>query len=957
MNLLYHSPDTGMSYTELAAQLVGADEPEREALLLHNRALANAELARAIKAYYDDARFSAPARASGAAAALAVLARVVSDLEVQATAAWTSGRAALQLDGQVEQALAFLDQAAAQFEVLGQPLTTASVQVNRLHALAMLGRYDEAIACGLQARDVFVANEDILSAGQVEQNLGMVYLRRDQYREAELFHRMARERYLAIGDQQHLAQIESNLGYTLSLQHQFRKAAQFYEQALSRAESAGLLVGQAGIEGNLGVLALLQGRYDRALVFLERSRQKYETLDMPHELAVAEQDLADTYLELNLALEAAAIYAKVIPTFTQLGMRADQARALANHGRAQLLLGDQARAQGLLHEARALYLAEGNAVGAALVTLVEAQVAYATGDVQTAGELAEQAETPFVQVRAWGQLLRARWLRGEVARQLGQASTARTMFEATLRDAELWAVPQVAQRCHTSLGLLAAAAGDTAGAERAFQRAVAVIEALRAPLPAEELRTAFFSDKLTPYIELVRLCLEDPSTQRSTEALGYVERARSRALVDQLGSIVPFRRKPQDAHQAELLAQLEENRAELNWFYSQLNRPFTGSASYNPAMVGRWHEEIRSRETAVLELRRQLQVLGGQAFLHVEPLDIPLLQHDLGPDATLVEYFSLDGEILAFVVTNHTVEVVRHLACEARVETIIAQFRLQIDTIHCGMQRLRQHMPQLAARTRHHLRELYTLLIKPIAQLLDRDRLVIVPHRALHYIPFHALYDGEQHLIERYELCYVPSAQVLHHCLKLPQPDLQRAVLFGVPDPDIPRVRDELDALAPLFPETVTLIDERATLAALREHAPSAQVLHLACHGWFRPDNPLFSSLQLADAALTVRDAYELTLNCRLVALSACETGISAVAPGDELIGLARGFFAAGAPSLLVSLWRVDDATTAALMTGVYQRILDGEGVASALRAAQCELLRQHPHPFLWSSFALFGRW
>jgi CHAT domain-containing protein len=98
-------------------------------------------------------------------------------------------------------------------------------------------------------------------------------------------------------------------------------------------------------------------------------------------------------------------------------------------------------------------------------------------------------------------------------------------------------------------------------------------------------------------------------------------------------------------------------------------------------------------------------------------------------------------------------------------------------------------------------------------------------------------------------------------------------------------------------------------------------------------------------------------LNCGLVALSACETGISAVAPGDELIGLARGFFSAGAPTLLVSLWTVDDASTAALMSSFYTRLRAGDRPAAALRYAQCEILRDNPHPFFWSPFVLLGRW
>jgi CHAT domain-containing protein len=238
--------------------------------------------------------------------------------------------------------------------------------------------------------------------------------------------------------------------------------------------------------------------------------------------------------------------------------------------------------------------------------------------------------------------------------------------------------------------------------------------------------------------------------------------------------------------------------------------------------------------------------------------------------------------------------------------------------------------------------------------------MVVVPHRALHYVPFHALYRGPGggYVVERREVCYAPSAGILSHCLAAPRRPLERALLLGVADTRTPHVRGEILGLRPLFPEAVALVDEQATIAALGEQAPRANVLHLACHGQFRPDSPLFSSLRLADGWLSVRDTYELDLaNCGLVALSACETGVSAVAPGDELLGLARGFFSAGAPSLLVSLWTVDDESTATLMARFYARMRAGETRAAALRHAQLELLARFPHPFFWSPFVLVGRW
>ena len=158
-------------------------------------------------------------------------------------------------------------------------------------------------------------------------------------------------------------------------------------------------------------------------------------------------------------------------------------------------------------------------------------------------------------------------------------------------------------------------------------------------------------------------------------------------------------------------------------------------------------------------------------------------------------------------------------------------------------------------------------------------------------------------------------------------------------------------------PPGQTLIQDAATTDALRRNSVDVDVLHLACHGQFRSDNPLFSALRLADGWFTVRDAYGLKLDNALVTLSACETGANVVAPGDELIGLARGFFSAGARSVLLSLWMVDDETTDQMMVDFYEETRRGRSLSASLRAAQLKMLKERPHPFFWSPFVLVGHW
>jgi CHAT domain-containing protein len=925
-------------------------------MLSQNNELVDVSLAWSLKSLYDEIESSDPARAAQVATVLSSLAKATKDMQVGAIAAWTEGMVLLD-DGQMETALARLETAETQFLTLGLPVNAASTQVSKLRALAMLGRFDQALECGLRARDVFLANNEVLTTGKIEQNLGNLHFLLDRYLKAEQHYRAARELYEMVGDQKQLAQIDNCLATALTSQHQFREAEVIYQQAFVRAETAGLEITLAEIEANQGCLALFQGHFDTALDYLERSRRRYSALGLSPRSAVADQELADAYLELNLASEAATIYERITPIFAELGMKAEQARALTYHGSAHLALGQIDDARTLLVEARSLYQEANNSVGEAMVTLIEAQACYAEGEFVTAASVASKAEAPFAEVHAWGRLLMARWLRGDVARVQGKIQEAKKLLESVLRDAKKWAVLPVIQRCYISLGLLAREYGDMAEAEISFKKAVVSIEEVRTPLPAEEFRTAFLADKLIPYTELVRICLADGTPGRVIEALGYVEQARSRALLDMMGGVLLVSPKPNDEFEAGLLARLEALREELNWFYSQINRQSDEDAARSATIMTGLYSAVRERETAISEITLQFRQRNASLPVLPEPFDIGALKSNLGADTALVEYFNLDGELLAFVVTDERIEVVPLPGTEGEVEAELRQFNFQIGALRNGAERLRAHLPVLIYRTTHHLCNLYDYLLRPIEQGLGSRRLLIVPHRTLYYVPFHALYDGTNYVIERREVCAAPSAAVLRKCLAMPRQAIQRGVFLGFPDERNPRVRDEVLALASLFPETVNLLDDRATRASLYEHSPSAHVLHLACHGQFRLDNPLFSSLQLADGWLTVRDAYHLDLACELVTLSACETGVSTLAPGDEWIGLARGFFSAGAPTLLASLWAVDDEATTRLMIDFYSQLRAGVRPAAALRYAQCQLLENELHPYFWAPFVLLGRW
>jgi tetratricopeptide (TPR) repeat protein len=340
--------------------------------------VADVELARLLKDICLDGWSVHPAQALGAAASLQLLSHLGNNAEISALERWTRGLEAL-VNGQMESAVAALNEAQSEFLLLNLQHDAAATQVSKLVALAMLGSYEEAISCGLAAREVFLANEDLLNAGKIEHNIGNIYFRRDEYEAAEKFQRLAHQRFLEINDAAQLTKIENSLALTLSQQHKLRDAERLYEQALKRAAADHQLSTQAAIESSIGTLALYQSRYDRALDYLERSRRNYERVGMSHLSAMTEQEIADAYLELNLIPEADEIYERVTKTFAELGLRAEAARARAYHARAAIILGQSDKAFTLLSEGAELYEHEGNKTGAALIKLTEAQLLYAQG--------------------------------------------------------------------------------------------------------------------------------------------------------------------------------------------------------------------------------------------------------------------------------------------------------------------------------------------------------------------------------------------------------------------------------------------------------------------------------------------------------------------------------------------------------------------------------------------------
>ena len=895
-----------------------------------------------------------PASAAAAADALRQLCATAEtpatpqDHEIEALADWTEGIAEITR-GHMSGAANCFDRAAAAFRGLGQPLNAAQTQVPKIMVLSTQGRHVEAAACAERTLRELRALGDVRGAGKVSLNLGSLNIARDAYPEAARHYREAAVLFARVGDHEHSVMADYGLADALTAMGDFDEALHYYERTRLRASRHGLHKLGAMVAEAVALLDLARGRYREALAGMETARCEYERLAMPQSVAFAEKQLGDAYLELRLLAEALSLFDLALAKFEALDLPDDRAWALSQRGRALALLGRRAEATLSFAAAAELFAALGNPVGEAAIALARAELALDDGQGVAALALTEQAATAFDAADRADGRARADLLRAECLMQTGQLEAAQQQFDATLQRALELQLLAVQVRCRTGQGRLAQARGDEVAARAAFDTAIEAFEDQRRALPGDEIRSAFLDDHLLPYQGLLRLALtahqRDASPQTAAAVLHHLDGIRARTLSERLLEA------PVDTDDDAVTQVL---RTRLNWLYRRTQR-LDDEAEPSAAL----NDERQCAERELLERARRQRLAAPSRSAETPAADdgfsLTALQAALADDDALVEYGVLDGELFACVVNRRGVQVQRRLASWPDVQETLRAARFQIETLRHGSAPVLRHLPSLTARALQRMQRLHALVWAPLAAMLSTTRRVlVVPHGPLGSLPFGALHDGERTVAQRHALALAPSARLALRGLQR-QPVPARQVLALGESSRLPQAASEARFVAGLFGQGQVFVDAEASVATLQAHAAAADVIHLACHAEFRADNPMFSALHLADAALTVDSAERLTLRPGTVVLSACETGLAENSRGDEMFGLVRAFLVAGAARVVASLWPVDDRVTAAFMAHFYSALQRGDAPALALQQAQNLSARDHPHPFYWAAFTLYG--
>ena len=845
-------------------------------------------------------------------------------------------------------------QAAALFEAEGAEEELARTLSGSIQPLLLLGHYDQALAAGDRARALFASQGNTLRLARLDINIGNIYHRQDRFAEALVCYERAYDELVAHDDAEGMAAVMSNLPLCYMNLNEFPRALEMYSKARQHCEQRGMPILVAYADYNIAYLYFLRGEYGHAIKMLRDAARSGKKANDAYQMALCNLDLSEIFIEVNLIPEASQLAREANENFQQLGFGYEAAKALVFGAIAASRQGQAFEGIKLLSTARELFVRDKNHVWPSLIDLYEALILFNEGRLFEARRQCVAARDFFSATLMLSKAVLAELLLARIALRMNDVPAARVHCQSALAQVGKTESSMLSYQTHFLVGEVERTAGNPDVAYKWYRQARQALETLRGNLRGEELKIAFFQNKLEVYENLVQLCLT--GTQKLEEAFEYIELAKSRSLMDRLMQPVHVPSES-DAGQSDLVRSIRNLREELNWYYNLIEREQLKPEDRSPDRIQKLEQQARSHEDDLMRALHEATLdEASQAGLQMpSAVSLEKIRSLLPADSMLVEYFRIQDRDIACVLSRDALHI-RPVTVESRVRKTLQLFQFQLGKFRLDPQYVNALQEQMLKSTQAHLANLYQELIAPIADLLDAKHLVFAAHGLLHHIPFHALFDGQSYLIDKFSISYAPSASVYALCREKPANVSGGSLILGIPDAQAPLILEEVEALRGILPNAKLFVGEAASEAVLKTHGPTSRIVHIATHGHFRQDNPMFSSIRLGDSYLSLYDLYHFKLPAELVVLSGCATGRNTISPGDELMGLVRGLLQAGAQSLMLSLWDVHDASTRDFMISFYSHLAEGMAKPLAVQAAMLELRQSHPHPYYWAPFSLIGK-
>ena len=820
--------------------------------------------------------------------------------------------------GQYDKALSYYEEALVIAMEIGDRRGEGASLTNIGVVYDYLGQYEKAL--GYYEESLVIDREigNRKGEGADLTNIGNVYADLGQYDKALSYYEESLVIDREIGDRKGEGADLSNIGVVYDYLGQYEKALGYYEEALVIKREIGDRKGIGNNLSNIGVAYSKLGQYDKALGYFEKSLVIAKEIGNRYLEGNNLSNIGVAYSELGQYDKALVYYEEVLVIRREIGDRKGEGATLTNIGLVYEDFGQYDKALGYLEEALVIYREIGDRRG-------------------------EGADLSNI---------------GVVYRNLGQYDKALGYYEeALVIHREIGDVDGI-YRSAWGMGRSYKGLKKYSEAVDYYIISIDALEEIRGELKSEEHKTTFMEDKMDVYDELIELLIE---MEKYDDAFNYMERARSRAFLDMLGTKGLVVKDEEDKEKIEEVLKLEEKitRERENIF---TETTFTGEPTTKEMRDAQSQEleaDENKRDKLIDEMKEQNPELAS--LVSVNPLTLTEVQGLIPPEVNILEYFTTDEKLFIFYVSNNNFKVYIVEIGEGELSDKISNFRESIKDPDAFMS---NDLTQINGNSR----ELYDLLITPVLSEISGEKIIIIPHGPLHYLPFSALYDGTDYLVDNYTIITDPSASVLRFIVDKRKGITGDILALGNPETEVgalPFAEKEVLVIDLIMDDVDRYTKKKATETLNKEKSSDYTIVHLACHGFFNEEEPMLSALYLApdsrnDGELMVHELFGLDLGkSSLVVLSACQTGLSDVTKGDELIGLSRGFIYAGTPSLLVTLWSVADDSTAALMVMFYKNLKAGMEKPEALRQAQVLLksMEKYKHPIFWAPFIMIGDW
>ena len=504
-------------------------------------------------------------------------------------------------------------------------------------------------------------------------------------------------------------------------------------------------------------------------------------------------------------------------------------------------------------------------------------------------------------------------------------------------------------------------------ATQQFAQSIEEIEQSRAKLSSHSFKIKFMNDKQAPYQHIIH-CYNQLRDHQS--AFKYVEKSKARAFIDMISGSKDYAYR-KNTRLVRLSQEEKRLRKKLIDMQNRISneRNMFKERGVNPETKSR----LSAARSALSDFyaSKATQNLNFVSLNTTSTLALDEVMQLLADDITLVEYYYDAKYMYAWVIDRK-----RHRFFKKDISTqglgrlTESYRRLVLKSVRPRGVIIPKSDEQAFSHNKRRLdevtRQLGSILLKDIFEHITTEKVCIVPHGILHYLPFQGIKYGSNYLIEKHQIVYMPSATALKYVLA--KKNLNPGSLLALGNPQLkaeamqlPYAENEVKALQKYYPQGKILTRSDASEFNLKKFAGKHGIIHIASHGEFSQKAPLLSSLRLSegngeDGRLETREIFGLDLNADLVILSACNTAIGALSKGDDVVGLSRAFIFAGTPSVLGTIWSVNDQSTSVLMNNFYEAYRNNDKM-KALRQAQQAMIRsrEYNHPYYWAGFKLVG--